>query len=161
MWRRSFPLFLVLALFCVGCHQSASRTPGRVPRQASAPFLPEHSSLENFIGEWAEGEDILFTIHRDEKGRAVIEVAQSPSWDSVVNNVRFEGASLCFDQYMYYTGSEDFTTLTNPVGDHPYSGVRNASVLTPNGDDPDVLKYSLKTKDLDSPVESELERVKK
>ncbi len=160
--RRGIPLlFLVLVILCVGCGEDASSVPSRVPRQPSDPFVPKHPRRQVFVGEWAQDGDTEFIIHRDKEGRVLIDVPKNLVWDSVVNNVRFEGDSLCFDQYMYYTGPANFTSLGNPVGDHPYSGVRNASVLSPNPDDPNVLEYSLKTKDIEAPFEGQLQKVGK
>ncbi|MCC6679596.1 MAG: hypothetical protein IT445_01730 [Phycisphaeraceae bacterium] len=60
---------------------------------------------------------------------------------------------------MYYTGPEDFSTITNPSGAHPYSGVRNESTLLFQ-DDPDRLTHTISTKDALNPIGEELTRVK-
>jgi len=83
-------------------------------------------------------------------------LTQEPPWDSVINNVRWEGEALRFDEYMYYDGSEDFTTVSNPTGEHPYSGVKNDSTFFILQSDRNRLVYRVKTVYTPQPVEVEL-----
>ncbi|MEM8865747.1 MAG: hypothetical protein AAGF31_09425 [Planctomycetota bacterium] len=78
-------------------------------------------------------------IRRDSANQVVLGFPENPIWESVINNVRFVGDELHFDQYFYFVGPDDFTMPSNPSGDHPFSGVRNHIVLALVEDEPDKL----------------------
>jgi len=141
----------------VGCNRSSTSTPRRARRQASAPAVPEHPLRERYIGQWqSEGKTVLIILAQPD-GDVVVQGVQVPPWQSVINNVRWDADALRYDQYMYYTGPEDFTAPGNPGGDHPYSGVRNDTTIR-LAEDEDQLRVSIMTKHLDKPVTDVLTR---
>lgn len=146
---------LILAFALIGCDKPAAVN--RVTRQPSAPVVPSDPSLGLYVGDWAGDDGLELSITRNADGSAAISLPPNPAWDSVVNNVRFDGTNLKYDLYMYYKGKEDFTTITNTVGDHPYSGVRNEVTLS-RGEAPNTLKQRLVTKDTPQGVEGTLRR---
>jgi hypothetical protein len=146
---------LILALALAGCSKSAPAN--RVARQPSAPVVRGDPNLGIYIGDWAGADGLELSIIRNTDGSATISLPPNAAWDSVVNNARFEGSSLKYDLYMYYKGKEDFPTITNTVGDHPYSGVRNEVTLSKTNA-PDTLKQRWVTKDVPQGVEGILRR---
>jgi len=148
-------IILLFTLAIVGCGKPS--TTNRVPRQPAAPTVPNDPCLGGFVGDWAGDEGVELHIARNADGSATISLPPNGAWDSVVNNVRLEGTSLRYELYMYYKGNEDFGTITNPIGDHPYSGVRNEVTLS-QGDAPNTLRQKLVTKDVPDGVESVLRR---
>jgi hypothetical protein len=143
MSLRALPLLLFLALAVTGC--SGSTPSDRVARQQSAPVIASDSRLSPYIGDWAGDDGLELSIKRNADGSATVSLPPNSVWDLVVNNVRFDGTSLRYDLYFYYKGKENFTTITNTVGDHPYSGVLNEMVLT-KGDISNTLKQRVVTK---------------
>lgn len=116
-------------------------------RQASEPAVPDHPLRERFIGRWqSEGETVLVIEARSDGG-VVIRTPGATPWESVINNVRFEGEVLCYDEYVYL----------DEMPGHPYSGVRNAIALTLTGD-PDRLKLAVSVSAFPEPIEGELVR---
>jgi len=148
-------------LLVVGCFRSAPPRAGRVTRLASAPGVPLHPSREQFLGRWqAEGEIAIAITTRADGSVAIETVLGSDApWVSVINNVRWEADTLRCDVYFYYTGSEDLRTISNPLGDHPYSGVRNNVGLS-LGERTDTLRETFSTADLPEPIVQELIRLK-
>lgn len=140
---------------------SPSASPGNSSvsssRQVSNPYVPEHPKRSRLLGEWQSEGEIAFVVELGEAGRVTIGSLQDPPWECVINNVRWNGDTLRYDQYWYYTGPEKFTTITNPSGGHPYSGVRNDISLNFT-DDPDRLKLTASTVHVTEPVEMELTR---
>lgn len=126
-------------------------------RQVSNPYVPEHPKRSRLLGEWQSEGAIAFVVKAGEAGRVTIGSPQDPPWESVINNVRWDGDTLRYDQYMYYTGPEKFTSITNPSGGHPFSGVRNNISLNFT-DDPDRLKETLSAVPLTEPIEMDLTR---
>lgn len=127
-------------------------------RRRNDRLVPAHPNRHRFLGEWeSEGEAVL-TIVMQPDGSVTIESVDDPDWASVINNVRWEADALHYDQYMYYTGQEDLATIINPLGGHPFSGVRIASVLSLT-DDPDRLGHSVSTEATPQPIAVELRRV--
>lgn len=129
--------------------------------QLPDPVIPAHPERHRFVGEWrAQGEAVYFILE-DDAGHARIVPASNTragsEWRSVINNVRFVGDALHFDEYHYYTGSENYTTRRNPGGQHPFNGVRNVSTLSLT-DDPDRLVHTVDTRDLPEPVSGYLYR---
>jgi len=146
---------LIFALAVAGCGKPAPSN--RVARQPSAPVAPNDPKLAAYVGDWAGKDGVELSITRNADGSVTISLPPNVAWDSVVNNVRFDGPNLRYDLYMYYKGKEDFTTISNTVGDHPYSGVRNEVTLS-NGDAPNTLKQRVVTKDVPQGVEAILRR---
>jgi hypothetical protein len=120
---------LVFLLFVLnGC------TPGTpaVGRETAAPVIGPHPGLARFVGEWADEKgDTSYIIASNPDGSVTISLPRSQDWDAVINNVRFDGTTLNFDVYMYYTGKLTFHTLSNPGGQHPFSGARTTYTLRP------------------------------
>ncbi|MCY2954863.1 MAG: hypothetical protein NTU53_23270 [Planctomycetota bacterium] len=146
----------LLAFAIIGCNRAAPTN--RVPRQASAPGVPGDPRLAKFIGDWTEDDrKVVLSITRNADGSGCISSPANAVWDEVINNVRLEGDTLRYDSYNYYKGKEDFRTITNTVGDHPYSGVCNEVTLSPN-EDPNTLKQKLVTKVTPKGVEGTLRR---
>ena len=75
----------------------------------------------------------------------------------MINNVRWQDGELPYDEYHYYTGPEDFTTIANRTGDHPYSGVKNDTRLKLT-DEPNRLTQSVTTVYTTQPIECDLIR---
>lgn len=146
---------LLIAVAIVGCGKTTSTN--RVARQNSAPVIASDARIAAFVGDWAGDDGVELSIARSADGSATISVPSNAEWEAVVNNVRFEGTSLRYDLYLYYAGSEDFRTITNVVGDHPYSGVRNEVTLTP-GDGPNELEEAFVTEDVPNPIRGTLRR---
>lgn len=146
---------LIFAFALAGCDKPGPTN--RVARQPSAPVVPNDPNVGSYVGDWAGDEGLELSIKQNADGSAAISLPPNPAWDSVVNNVRFDGASLKYDLYMYYKGKEDFKTITNTVGDHPYSGVRNEVTLSKD-EAPNTLKQRLVTKDAPQGVEGVLRR---
>lgn len=88
-----------------------------------------------------------YTIVTDEAGRVVIKAYPTDPWDSVINNVRWDGEALHMDEYHYYDGYE-----------HPYNGVRNAIALKLKEEDERLVLTLSAEGLLPEPVEAELQR---
>ena len=140
---------------------SPSASPGNSSvsssRQVSNPYVPEHPKRSRLLGEWLSEGESVFVVEASEAGRVTIRSPEEPPWESVINNVRWDGDTLRYDQYAYYTGPEKFTSITNPSGDHPFSGVRNNISLNFT-DDPDRLKLTGSTVHVTEPIGMELTR---
>jgi len=110
----------------------------RVPAGVAAAGLP---------GEWMDAESgaIVYRIARGSDGTYTIAVPCSDAWRVVFKNVRFDGAKLMFDQYWYVPASSDFKTISNPAGEHPFSGVRCETTLEVDKDNRDVATVTVKT----------------
>jgi len=130
---------------------------GGVSRKNAAPEVPPHPLLARYLGEWQVKGETVLAIATSSGGTVTIQSKQSPPWESVINNVRWEGDELRYDEYNYYTGPEDFTTVSNPTGEHPYSGVKNEMRLMLT-DRPNRLKQSVTTIHTPQPIEDVLTR---
>jgi hypothetical protein len=118
----TFCVFVLVA----GCGEPAATTTHRTARQPSQPVVPIHPKLDSFLGNWEAAGELECSIVREENGDVVIRPVATGIWESVVNNVRFDGDKLCFDRYLYYTGNETFDTAT---GDHELNGMLSQSEL--------------------------------
>ncbi|MBB6429594.1 hypothetical protein [Algisphaera agarilytica] len=120
-------------------------------RQIADLTIPPHPKREALIGEWASEGETVYTIE-EQDGKVLIKPTQSPPWESMINNLRWEEDVLRFDEYYYLDDPE------NPGYVHPFSGVRNDSSLTPQTD-PDRLIYLLNNEHLEEPIGDEFTRV--
>lgn len=144
-------LLIILAMCVVGCDRGPSSN--RVTRQSTSPTIANDARLVAFIGDWAEGGNPSISIVRNADGSATVfhPYGKDSLFDSVVNNVRFDGEKLCYDVYYYYNGEHVFPS---GVGDHPFSGKR-CQVTLETGKGPDRLGFRF------DEIESTLERVRK
>ncbi len=137
--------------------KTSSSPMGGVSRKVAAREVPPHPLRARYLGEWQiEGDTVLVIATRPD-GTVTIQSTQDPPWDSVVNNVRWDGDKLRYDQYHYYTGPEDFTTITNRTGRHPFSGVKIDTRLMLT-DDSSRLRQSVTTVHTPQPIEEDLTR---
>jgi hypothetical protein len=129
--------------------------PGRVARQASAPSVPDHPLRGRFIGQWQSDGDTVLVIETLPIGTVTLRSTQEHPWQSVINNVRWSGDALHYDEYWYYVGDKDFSGPANPSGNHPFSGVRGEVALRLMGDAMRI-RQTASTEHTPEPIQIEL-----
>ena len=104
----------------------------------------ECANLLRFVGKWAgeEGELCYSIIKKTDNS---IEIKSPPNeiWREVIKNIRLDGRKLIFDQFLYTDPSEDYKTIVNKSGEHPFSGVRCKSVFEIKPDDTNVMHIKI------------------
>lgn len=147
-------LIFTMLSFLPGC------SPERVPRVESRPEVPHHPRRSDYLGTWrSQGSgEIALHIESDERGRVLIRGPANDAWDSVINNVRFEGDDLVYDQFNYFKGDDDFSDLQHGTADHPHSGRLNRTRLSVVDGVPGLMNFTIEMND-GTPLGELLERV--
>lgn len=155
---------LVLLFIWLGgeCFQSmcvGPRTELESTSQSNVPASrPAQDAPGLFDGTWiAEGEPVY---HISQRGDSPIRIETPPNdtWRVEIKNIRLEGRSLRFEQYHYTAASPDLKSITNPTGEHPFSGVECKVTLTPDPDDRNLLHQSMATVQTPEPITGILRR---
>lgn len=96
--------------------------------------------LSTFIGSWAnENGEICYAITKDDDGNLTVEVPPNDIWMTVIKNLRLEGKTIAFDEFMYTGPNEDYKSIIDKSGEHPFSGVRCKTIFEVNPNDPNEL----------------------
>lgn len=89
--------------------------------------------LLSFVGQWAnEDGEVCYIITQDIEGNLKIETAPNDAWRTVLKNMRLEGKRIMFDEFSYTDPNEDYKSIIDRSGEHPFSGVRYKTVLEVN-----------------------------
>ena len=135
-------LLAVLVATPLGCQRVDSNT-------VYEATLPDDVTAEAFLGDWYDEDGtIAYRVIGRPDGTAVIQVTQYEMWRVELKDIRFEDGSLLFAQYQYTPTSDDYKNITNPAGEHPFSGVRCDIVLTIDPGNGDQIHYTMTTPQL-------------
>jgi hypothetical protein len=93
-----------------------------------------------FIGRWAnEDGDVCYVITRDAVGTVRMEEPPNEVWRPVFRNIRLQEQKILFDQFMHSDPNDDFKSMMDKSGHHPFSGVRCETIFEINPLDPNEL----------------------
>jgi hypothetical protein len=96
--------------------------------------------LSAFIGSWGnEDGEICYVITKGDDGKLTVEVPLNDIWMTVIKNLRIEGKTIAFDEFMYTDPSENYKSMIDKSGEHPFSGVRCKTIFEVNPNDPNEL----------------------
>lgn len=96
--------------------------------------------LLSFVGQWVnEDGEVCYIITQDTEGNLKIETAPNDAWRTVLKNMRLEGKRIMLDQFSYTDPNEDYKSIIDRSGEHPFSGVRFETVLEVNPKDSNEL----------------------
>lgn len=99
--------------------------------------------LLSFVGRWAnEDGEVCYIITQDTEGNLRLETAPNDAWRTVLKNMRLEGKRIMLDQFSYTDPNEDYKSIIDRSGEHPFSGVRFETVLEVNPKDSNELLTS-------------------
>lgn len=99
--------------------------------------------LLSFVGRWAnEDGEVCYIIIQDTEGNLKIETAPNDAWRTVLKNMRLEGKRIMLDQFSYTDPNEDYKSIIDRSGEHPFSGVRCETILEVNAKDSNELLVS-------------------
>lgn len=133
--RRLLPAAL-LGLALVACDGK----PPESNRQPSRPVVPPHPLREEFLGKWRFGVGARFVIEEKPGGRVTVRSPAAPSHMLIINNVRWEGDALRFDEYGY-SDRRETPSVINPTGEDPTNG-RLTEMTLKLTDNPDQMTWT-------------------
>jgi DNA polymerase III alpha subunit len=110
---RSVLGIIVSAALLAGCGA------GHADRVPDDSVIPANPALDAYVGRWMTEGEHTYTIVRNADGSGRITTPDNV-WTDAITNVRFDGADLRFDRYLYCEGCEE----------HPFRGVRNDVTFT-------------------------------
>ncbi len=129
------------------------------PGQAT---IEDGSALQPWIGRWADDDgNVLVSITLEPDGTATIKVPSADPWETIVKNVRFDGGRLRFDEYHYTEPRDEYKSVTNSSGEHPFSGVRCEVLLEIDPASADRMEYRVNTPVLGEAKKAMLRRVER
>jgi len=104
----------------------------------------ETQRLLPFIGHWASEEgEVCYIISKDAEGNVTISGPPNEVWRTVLRNVRLEGERIMFDQFNYIDPNENYKSIIDNSGEHPFSGVRCETIFGLNPKDSNELFESM------------------
>ena len=89
-----------------------------------------------FVGQWGTKEN---GVHYTITNSFQLKFVEFPEGEIVTKDMHFDGCKLSFDTYCYIEKSEEYKSIIDQSGDHPFSGVRVHSELMLNPDNPNEL----------------------
>ena len=118
----------------------------------------------SYVGQWAvEGEVGYIITHIPNLGLKIETPTNDPN-DTikiVSRNLRWQDNKIKFDSFCYFLSSEDYKTITNQYGDHPFSGVRLETIMEIFGQNPDELLVNVRTFQTPESIKAVYKKVKK
>ncbi len=72
-----------------------------------------------------------------------IETPSNNVWRTVLKNIRADGKRILFDMFHYIDPNENFKSIVDRSGEHPFSGVRCEAVFELNPNDSNELFYHI------------------
>ena len=112
----------------------------------------ERESAGAFDGSWmAEGE-VCYEISHNAGETPIIRVPANDTWRVEIEDVKLDNLTLRFYQYHYTPARDEMKSVTNPSGEHPFSGVRCEVTLTMKPGEPNRMTMSLKTAQTTEPI---------
>jgi hypothetical protein len=118
----------------ISAHDAPSTNIVKVGKQIDS------QDLLAFVGHWAYDEgEICYIISKDKEGNIRIETPTNEAWRIVLRSVRFENKRIMFDEFYYTDPNEDYKSIIDPSGEHPFSGVRSETVFEINPKDSNEL----------------------
>ena len=110
------------------------------PPSNTVDVKEKSQNLSAFIGSWAnENGEICYLITKSDDENLTIEVPPNDMWTTVIKNLRLEGKTIEFDEFMYTDPNEDYKSIIDRSGEHPFSGVRCKTIFEVNPNDPNEL----------------------
>jgi len=110
------------------------------------------ASVGAFDGSWmAEGE-VSYEISHTAGKTPIIRVRANDTWRVKIEDVKLDNLTLRFNQYNYTPARDEMKTITNPTGEHPFSGVRCEVTLTMKPGEPNSITMSLKMAQITEPI---------
>ena len=109
-----------------------------------------------FVGQWGTKKDgVIYTISDSFQ----LETIASPPWETIIKHIHFDGQKLSFYSYSFTDKSDDYKTITNSSGEHPFSGVRVYIEFTLNPNNPDELVETGSTRHTTETIKETLIRI--
>lgn len=101
--------------------------------------ITEVKYLLPFEGRWANEDGEVCYIISINDSKFKIETPQNEVWRTVLKNIQVGENKVIFDSYFYTDPNENLKSIVNPLGYHPFSGVRSEVALEINPNDTNEL----------------------
>lgn len=126
---------------------------------AETTEVEDLEAVLRFVGSWAaEDGDVCYIISSEPSRGVKIKMPPDDAWETRIKNVCLHDGCLMFDEYHYTSPRDDFKTIVNRSGEHPFGGVRCQVVLELDPDDPKRMTCTMKTIHTPEPITTTLRR---